>query len=131
MLRRAAATLSRNLLGAPPLSVLAPALSGALRVLTPHAPPALQPAAVPAPSLPPASGAAEAPPWLVDVLLMAVPKKRRSYTRKRIRQAGLIRMRGPKPKDTIYTCPVCERMRLPHRVCEREDCKTYFKHRYY
>ena len=76
-------------------------------------------------------GAAEAPPWLVDVLLMAVPKKRRSYTRKRIRQAGLIRMRGPKPKDTIYTCPVCERMRQPHRVCEREDCSTLMQGRWF
>ena len=65
---------------------------------------------------------------MIGRLLMAVPKKRTSYTNKRIRRAGQIRnwLRLHGPKEHIYMCPVCERMRLPHRVCDREDCKTYF-----
>ena len=38
--------------------------------------------------------------------------------------------RGPHLKTTMNMCAVCERMRLPHRVCDREDCKTYFKSRW-
>uniref|UniRef100_A0A7S0J1V0 Large ribosomal subunit protein bL32m n=1 Tax=Calcidiscus leptoporus TaxID=127549 RepID=A0A7S0J1V0_9EUKA len=68
--------------------------------------------------------------WWDALLLMAAPKKRTSYTRKRVRQAGQIAMRAPKLKPHLSMCPVCERMRAPHRVCEREDCKTYFKHRW-
>ena len=66
---------------------------------------------------------------LFDGLLLAVQKKRTSYTGKRIRRAGQLRMRGPKLQAHVSMCPVCERMRQPHRVCEREDCSTYFKHR--
>ena len=73
---------------------------------------------------------------LADVLLdgflrMAVPKKRLSYTRKRKRIAGFQAMRGPKLQTHMYMCPVCERLRLPHRVCGREDCSTYFKHKWF
>ena len=65
------------------------------------------------------------------ILLMAVPKKKTSYSRKRIRQGGQLVMRGPKLQAHMYMCPVCERMRAPHRVCDREDCVTYFKHRWF
>lgn len=67
--------------------------------------------------------------WL-GLLLMAVPKKRTSYTRKRVRRAGQLATRGPKLQAHMNMCPVCERMRAPHRVCDREDCRTYFKHRW-
>ena len=53
-----------------------------------------------------------------------------SYMRKRIRQHGRWVARGPHLKTTMNMCAVCERMRLPHRVCDREDCKTYFKSRW-
>jgi len=76
------------------------------------------------------SGASPPPPWLVERLLMAVQKKRVSYMRKRIRQHGRWVARGPHLKTTMNMCAVCERMRLPHRVCDREDCKTYFKSRW-
>jgi len=69
--------------------------------------------------------------WLSGILLMAAPKKRTSYTRKRTRQAGIQRIRGPHLKSHMYMCPVCERMREPHKVCGREDCQTYFKHRWF
>ena len=65
------------------------------------------------------------------ILLMAAPKKKTSYMRKRIRQAGLYRNRGPHMQSHVSMCPVCERMRMPHRVCDREDCETYFKHRWF
>jgi ribosomal protein L32 len=91
------------------------------------------------PSLLPVNASAPAPSsrgetlsdFLGGILLMAVPKKRISYTRKRVRQAGQIRQRGPQVQSHMYMCPVCERMRAPHRVCGREDCQTYFKHRWY
>ena len=67
---------------------------------------------------------------LPSILLMAVPKNRRTYPRKRVRQGAHIRERGPKPQHHLSQCPVCERMRMPHRVCEREDCETYFVHRW-
>ena len=90
---------------------------------------ALEPAAglpaAPAPAPPP-----PAAPGLFDGLLMAVQKKRVSYMRKRIRQHGRWVARGPHLKTTMNMCAVCERMRLPHRVCDREDCKTYFKSRW-
>ena len=69
--------------------------------------------------------------WFDGILLMAVPKKRVSYTRKRVRQAGQQRMFGPQLQPHVYMCPVCERMRVPHRVCGREDCRTYWKHRWF
>jgi len=81
--------------------------------------------AAPAPAPPP-----PAVPGLFDGLLMAVQKKRVSYMRKRIRQHGRWVARGPHLKTTMNMCAVCERMRLPHRVCDREDCKTYFKSRW-
>ena len=31
----------------------------------------------------------------------------------------------------LIVCGLTGRMRVPHRVCEREDCQTYFKHRWY
>ena len=64
------------------------------------------------------------------LMLMAAPKNRTSHRRKRVRQAGQIATRGPHLQPHINLCPVCERMRKPHLVCEREDCKTYFKHRW-
>ena len=57
-------------------------------------------------------------------VLMAVPKKKVSYTRKRKRIAGFQAVRGPKLQSHLYMCPVCERMRAPHRVCDRHDCST-------
>lgn len=82
-----------------------------------------------------ASGAAAAAPppqslssLLMDSLLrMAVPKRRVTRRTVRIRQAGYQKARGPQHKSHMYMCPVCERFRLPHRVCGREDCQTYFK----
>ena len=71
------------------------------------------------------------PVGLFDGLLLAVQKKRTSYTRKRIRQAGKNRERGPKLQETFNMCPVCERMRQPHRVCEREDCSSHFGGRWF
>ena len=69
---------------------------------------------------------------LWDGLLKYIaPKKRTSYTRKRVRRNQQIAMRGPKLKPHLYICPVCERTRAPHRVCDREDCKTYFRSRWY
>lgn len=65
---------------------------------------------------------------LDHVLRMAVPKKRSSHTRSRTRRVNDLKARGPYlQQQHIYTCPVCERMRLPHRVCGREDCQSYFK----
>ena len=71
------------------------------------------------------------PVGLFDGLLLAVQKKRTSYTRKRIRQAGKVAERGPKLQETFNMCPVCERMRQPHRVCERQDCTTYMRNRWF
>ena len=115
--------------------VFGPALSCLLMrgtVLARTAPPAscLQPAlelSSPAPSLSPPI---ESPPWLSGLLLMAAPKKRTSYRVKRVRQAGQIATRGPKLQPHLYMCPVCERMRDTHRVCDRQDCMTYFRHRW-
>ena len=96
--------------------------------------PPLQPALLlldaPAPvARPPSTSLAE---LLLDRLLrMAVPKKKVSYTRKRKRTAGFQAVRGSKLQTHLYMCPVCERMRAPHRVCGREDCATYFKHRWF
>ena len=70
-------------------------------------------------------------PWLEGLLLMAVPKKKISYTRKRVRPAGHRKIRGPFLKAHMSICPVCERMREPHRVCGREDCQTYWRHRWF
>ena len=133
---RAAASLATRLPLVRNVDVLEglPAAAWAVRQLfvpRPHAPPLAPDLAAHAPP-PTASPLASAlPARLLDaLLLMAVPKKRTSYTRKRTRQAGQIAMRGPKHKAHLNLCPVCERMRAPHRVCEREDCKTYFKHRW-
>ena len=73
-----------------------------------------------------------APSGLLDsILLMAAPKKRTTYRRKRVRRAGQLAQKGPHHKEHVYMCPVCERMRVPHRVCDREDCQTYFRHRWF
>ena len=99
-------------------------------------PPVLPPTA---PLLLPAVDAAPSPPrsppqplleWLDGLMLMAVPKKKISYTRKRVRQAGHRKIRGPFLQSHMSMCPVCERMRAPHRVCGREDCQTYWRHRW-
>lgn len=71
------------------------------------------------------------PVGLFDGLWLAVQKKRTSYTRKRIRQAGKVAARGPKLQETFNMCPVCERMRQPHRVCDREDCSTMMRSRWF
>ena len=68
---------------------------------------------------------------LEGLLLMAVPKKKISYTRKRVRQAGHRKIRGPFLKAHMSICPVCERMREPHRVGGREDCQTSWRHRWF
>ena len=76
----------------------------------------------------PRSSPVELVSMLGRVLRMAVPKKRTSHTRSRTRRVNEQKTRGPHLQEQhIYTCPVCERMRLPHRVCGREDCQTYFK----
>ena len=98
------------------------------------APPALPllavDSALPSSSLLPSSSMADV--LLDGFLRMAVPKKKVSYTRKRKRIAGVAAgSLGPKLKTHMYTCPVCERMRAPHRVCGREDCQTYFKHKWF
>ena len=133
-------TRLRPLPALPPLSVAAPALAGALSVLRRAALPSppLSPQLLVAPqdagALPAREGEggrAQPPPWLIDVMLMAAPKNRKSYMRKRNRQHSQMRHSGPKHKAHIYMCPVCERNRLPHRVCDREDCKTYFSHKWF
>jgi len=43
----------------------------------------------------PAGDRAEPPPWAVDILLMAVPKRRTSYSAKRIRQNAHVRAPSP------------------------------------
>ena len=92
----------------------------------------------PLPQLIAPAGAPSAAPSrsLADVLLdglmlMAVPKKRVSYARKAKRTAGRNQISGPKLQTHLYMCPVCERMRAPHRVCDRQDCSTYFKHKWF
>mmetsp|Transcript_32565 Transcript_32565/g.107688 ORF Transcript_32565/g.107688 Transcript_32565/m.107688 type:complete len:191 (+) Transcript_32565:2-574(+) len=75
-------------------------------------------------------GASPPPPWLVERLLMAVQKNRTTYSKKRIRRNAQLLVRGPKLQSHLSICPVCERTRAPHRVCDREDCRTYFKHRW-
>ena len=83
---------------------------------------------------PPPAAAAGTPLFqrAVDaLLLMAAPKKRRSYTRNRVRRHGQQEARGPHLKGHMYMCPVCERMRAPHRVCGSEHCQTYWKHRWF
>ena len=103
-----------------------------------HAPPPtplpllLADAAAPA-AAPRSRGALDA---LADVLRdgflwMAVPKKKVSYTRKRKRSAGFQAIRGQKLQTHVYMCPVCERNRMPHRVCDREDCSTYYKNKWF
>lgn len=68
---------------------------------------------------------------LDSILVMAAPKKKLSYQRQRVRRSGQLALAGPKPQSHMYMCPVCERMRATHRVCEREDCKAYFRHRWF
>ncbi|KAL3929173.1 MAG: hypothetical protein SGPRY_002072 [Prymnesium sp.] len=142
----------RTKLAPPPPNLLArraPALHIDAATLSSAAPPAPPSTELPAAALP-------TPPsvhlpvatvfgWLADrmpsisffpmqslfghILWNRAPKKRTSYTKKRIRRAGQLAVKGPKLKEALYMCPVCERMKAPHRVCEREDCKPYFKHR--
>ena len=109
-----------------------PMLMGPAVVRPPQLPDALEPALVGAQLGPTHAAPRSALRSLFDgILLMAVPKKRTSYSRKRIRRAGQIASRGPQLQAHFYMCPVCERMRAPHRVCERQDCVTYFKHRWF
>ena len=48
-----------------------------------------------------------------DGLLWAVPKKRTSYTRKRIRNAP----KHLKPRSDYITCPECKNLKLLHVLC--------------
>ncbi len=137
-LQRLAPSSLCRLAPGPPLSVAAPALAGALSALRraflppPPLAPQLLTATHDAGALPAREcERPQAPPWLIDVMLMAAPKNRKSYTKKRMRQAAQMRHSGPKHKAHIYMCPVCERLRLPHRVCDREDCQTYFSHKWF
>ena len=135
--------LLRTLRGAPALARTIAFAPTALRAAASRLwsqPSAFWPPAAPPPALatlPAATDPCGVPPppaaagGLFDgLLLMAVPKKRVSYMRKRIRQHGRWLQRGPHLKQNIHMCAVCERMRMPHRVCDREDCKTYFKDRH-
>ena len=111
---------------------LQPMVVGPAVVRLPQLPDVLEPALVGAQLGPARAAPQSALRSLFDgILLMAVPKKRTSYSRKRIRRAGQLASRGPQLQDHFYMCPVCERMRAPHRVCERQDCVTYFKHRWF
>lgn len=56
--------------------------------------------------------------------LFAVPKKRVSKSRIRIRRAGQLAQRGPRLVTNAYSCPACGEQKLPHRVCGRPDCTT-------
>lgn len=127
---------SKPLFSMPAPEMIAPALTAMLR--PDAAPPAarLASAVAAAPNeesdATTPAGAAAAAGWLWDGLLNYIaPKKRTSYSRKRIRRNKQIEMRGPKLKPHLYNCPVCERTRAPHYVCDREDCKTYFRSRWY
>ena len=52
------------------------------------------------------------------LVLMAVPKKRQSRTRRDKRRA---QHKAARPR--LYECPRCHSPRLPHRVCP--TCGTY------
>lgn len=55
---------------------------------------------------------------------MAVPKKRRSYTRRHKRRANHALPR--KAFQVSTDCPDCADGILPHRACDRGfDCETY------
>ena len=90
-----------------------------------HPPPALMLLADAAPG-PSSSGGAlsSLSNLLLDgLLLMAVPKKKVSYTRKRKRIAGVQAVRGPKLQTHLYMCPVCVRAHFslhsrPHDSCD-------------
>jgi ribosomal protein L32 len=58
------------------------------------------------------------------IALFAVPKKRVSKSRQRIRRAGQLAQSGPRLVTNTYTCPECAHQKLPHRVCGRPDCDT-------
>jgi len=90
----------------------------------------LQAVLVPPLSLLPAPAHSALASWLGH-LWMAVPKKRTSRKVTRLRRAGQAAQKAPKLKSNMYMCPVCERMRVPHRVCAREDCSTYFRNRHF
>lgn len=57
-------------------------------------------------------------------LLFAVPKKRVSKSRIRIRRAGQLAQGGPRLVTNAYRCQTCGEQKLPHRVCGRPDCAT-------
>eukprot|EP00302_Diacronema_sp_CCMP2436_P029311 CAMPEP_0179942404 /NCGR_PEP_ID=MMETSP0983-20121128/17601_1 /TAXON_ID=483367 /ORGANISM="non described non described, Strain CCMP 2436" /LENGTH=172 /DNA_ID=CAMNT_0021849709 /DNA_START=49 /DNA_END=568 /DNA_ORIENTATION=+ len=68
--------------------------------------------------------------WLpleLGAFLFAVPKKRVSKSRIRIRRAGQLMQRGPQLVTHSYMCPTCNHEKLPHRVCGRPDCSTLHK----
>ncbi|BAM78777.1 mitochondrial ribosomal protein L32, precursor [Cyanidioschyzon merolae strain 10D] len=51
-------------------------------------------------------------PFLQHVLL-AVPKKKTSHSRKRMRASG----KGLRPYPNVQQCPNCGTFHLPHRLC--------------
>jgi ribosomal protein L32 len=65
--------------------------------------------------------------WLpleLGAFLFAVPKKRVSKSRIRIRRHGQLTQRGPRLVTHSYICQACSEQKLPHRVCGRPDCTT-------
>ncbi|KAG8465227.1 hypothetical protein KFE25_012590 [Diacronema lutheri] len=60
-------------------------------------------------------------------VLFAVPKKRVSKSRSRIRRAGQLAQSGPRLVTNAYSCPACGEQKLPHRVCGRPDCSTLLR----
>eukprot|EP00741_Cyanophora_paradoxa_P025010 tig00000319_g24142.t1 len=107
------------------LLTLRTALAGALlrpSVSTPaHAALAL-PALPVLPALPAAIGEAvsEGPlSFLKNLVLMAVPKKKVSHSRSRMRSAN----KGLKPNFSISDCGVCGKPKQPHIYCTKPECR--------
>jgi ribosomal protein L32 len=64
----------------------------------------------------------QVPAWLGPIL-WAVPKKKTSHSKKRMRASN----KGLKQAENITSCPVCGNAKLMHHVCRH--CYQEFKHR--
>ena len=97
---------------------LVPDLSGMAGAMYPRL--ALQTVGVPMPAAAseenkeaPSSGLAS----LLDGFLLAVPKKKISYSRKRMKWPHM-----ELKNVATYSCRKCGKLKQPHRVCEKPNC---------